>query len=50
MNDRLGISIWKAVNNMDVEVKHNLRLIIHSLFRIMNQNRKAAIRKDNKSI
>lgn len=43
-------SAWKAVNNMDAEVKHNLRLIIHSLFRIMNQNRKAAIRKDNKSI
>ena len=40
-------SAWKAVSNMDAEVKHNLWLIIRSLFKIMSQNRKTAIRKEH---
>lgn len=40
-------SAWKAVSSMDAEVKHNLWLIISSLFKIMNQNRKTAIRKEH---
>lgn len=39
-------SAFKAISNMDPEVKHNLRLILKSLFQIINQNRKATVRKD----
>lgn len=39
-------SALKAIGNMDQEVKHKLRLIIKSLFMIINQNRKSAIRKE----